>query len=55
MQRLGVIVPKRSTEVASSPFGFNYGGNANNAPEAMEQILERAAATGFKWMRLGVS
>ena len=55
MQRLGVIKPKRSTKVDSSPFGFNYGSNAFNAPEAMELILDRAAETGFKWMRLSVS
>ena len=41
MQRLGKLKPKRSKEVASSPFGFNYGGNAVNAPEVMERIVDK--------------
>lgn len=54
MQRLGKIKPRLSTEVESSPFGFNYGSNAINAPEAMDTLLDLASKTGFKWMRLGV-
>lgn len=52
MQRLGKIAARLSTEVESSPFGFNYGGNASNAPEAMDTLLGYAERTGFKWMRL---
>lgn len=55
MQRLGIIAPRRSTEVPSSPFGFNYGSNQRNAPEATDMLLEMAEQTGFKWMRLGLS
>ena len=55
MQCLGKIKPRLSTEVASSPFGFNYGTNATNAPEATETLLDLAARTGFKWMRLSLS
>jgi hypothetical protein len=50
---LGSVRPRQASEVASSNWGVNYFGYAPEFPQ--EQLLDRAAALGVKWIRLSPS
>ncbi len=50
---LGSVRPRQASEVTSSNWGVNYFGYAPEYPQ--EQLLDRAAALGVKWIRLSPS
>lgn len=49
---LGTVRARHASEVASSNWGVNYFGYAPEFPQ--EQLMDRAAALGIKWIRLSV-
>jgi len=48
LEKVGKIIPKNSSEIASSPFGIQAG-------TLEDSLLARAAEIGVKWTRLGAS